>query len=84
MALTGTSSSKATLLLAIDQLREKLDHVYYFPAYEIVLDELRDYRFYADDMLHMSGLTVDYIWERFLYSFITPDVLGLMNQDRTD
>ncbi|MEQ2911215.1 GSCFA domain-containing protein [Butyricimonas faecihominis] len=76
----GNQLSKATLLLAIDQLREKLDHVYYFPAYEIVLDELRDYRFYADDMLHMSGLTVDYIWERFLYSFITPDVLGLMNQ----
>ena len=73
----GNQLSKATLLLAIDQLREKLEYVYYFPAYEIVLDELRDYRFYADDMLHF---TVDYIWERFLYSFITPDVLGLMNQ----
>ena len=45
-----------------------------------MLDELRDYRFYADDMLHVSGFTVDYFWERFLYSFITPDVLGLMNQ----
>ena len=76
----GNQLSKATLLLAIDQLREKLEYVYYFPASEIVLDELRDYRFYADDMLHVSGFTVDYIWERFLYSFITPDVLGLMNQ----
>ena len=76
----GNQLSKATLLLAIDQLREKLEYVYYFPAYEIVLDELRDYRFYADDMLHVSGFTVDYIWERFLYSFITPDVVGLMNQ----
>ena len=62
----GNQLSKATLLLAIDQLREKLEYVYYFPAYEIVLDELRDYRFYADDMLHVSGFTVDYIWERFL------------------
>ena len=52
----GNQLSKATLLLAIDRLREELQHVYYFPAYEIVLDELRDYRFYADDMLHMSGL----------------------------
>lgn len=76
----GNQLSKATLLLAIDQLREKLNHVYYFPAYEIVIDELRDYRFYADDMLHLSGLTVDYTWERFLYSFISPEVFGLMNQ----
>ena len=76
----GNQLSKATLLLAIDRLREELQHVYYFPAYEIVLDELRDYRFYADDMLHMSGFTVDYIWERFLYSFLSPEVLGLMNQ----
>ena len=66
----GNQLSKATLLLAIDRLREELQHVYYFPAYEIVLDEL----------LHMSGFTVDYIWERFLYSFISPEVLGLMNQ----
>ena len=46
----GNQLSKATLLLAIDRLREEIQHVYYFPAYEIVLDELRDYRFYADDM----------------------------------
>ena len=76
----GNQLSKATLLLAIDRLREEIQHVYYFPAYEIVLDELRDYRFYAEDMLHVSGFTVDYIWERFLYSFISPEVLGLMNQ----
>ena len=77
----GSQLSKATLQLAADRLvKANPGVVSYFPAYEIVLDELRDYRFYADDMLHMSGLTVDYIWERFLYSFITPDVLGLMNQ----
>ena len=76
----GNQLSKATLLLAIDRLREEIQHVYYFPAYEIVLDELRDYRFYAEDMVHVSGFTVDYIWERFLYSFISPEVFGLMNQ----
>ena len=75
----GNQLSKATLLLAIDQIREAVDQVYYFPAYEIVLDELRDYRFYAEDMLHLTPFTVDYIWERLLFSYISPDVLGVMN-----
>ena len=58
--------SKATLLLASQQLLELYpDRVEYFPAYEIVNDELRDYRFYAADMLHPTEQAVDYIWERF-------------------
>jgi len=40
-------------------------NLYYFPAYEIMLDELRDYRFYAEDMVHPNNLAVDYIWEKF-------------------
>lgn len=56
--------SKSTLLLALDSLSEH-PSVDYFPAYEIVLDELRDYRFYAEDMAHPSQQTVDYLWERF-------------------
>ena len=56
--------SKSTLLLAADKLVKNLD-AYYFPAYEIVNDELRDYRFYKDDMLHPSDQAVEYIWERF-------------------
>ena len=60
--------SKATLLLAIDRLLsgEDSDRMVYFPAYEIINDELRDYRFYAPDMLHPSQQAVDYIWERFV------------------
>lgn len=63
--------SKATLLLAVDSLLRDSDlgkagGVYYFPAYEIIHDELRDYRFYAPDMLHPSQQAVDYIWERFV------------------
>ena len=63
--------SKAALLLAVDSLMRdgdigKAGGVYYFPAYEIVNDELRDYRFYAPDMLHPSQQAVDYIWERFV------------------
>lgn len=58
--------SKATLLLAIDRLIQMYpQNAFYFPAYEIVLDELRDYRFFADDMVHPSATAVEYIWECF-------------------
>jgi hypothetical protein len=57
--------SKSTLLLAIDALIHKHSNVYYFPSYEILLDDLRDYRFYADDLLHPSSQAIDYIWEKF-------------------
>jgi len=59
--------SKATLLLAIDQLIRGFGNQVcaYFPSYEIVMDELRDYRFYAEDMLHLSPVATDYIFERF-------------------
>lgn len=56
---------KARLLLQADGLCQALPHVTYFPAYEILLDELRDYRFYAADMLHPSPQAADYIFERF-------------------
>ena len=56
--------SKATLLLAIDEIVKRLNgNAFYFPAYEIMLDELRDYRFYAEDMIHPSPTAIDYIWE---------------------
>jgi len=57
--------SKATLLQAVEQLGD------YYPSYEIMLDELRDYRFYADDLVHPSSLAVNYIWERFVDTFCT-------------
>lgn len=58
--------SKARLLLLIDSLQERFaESVLYFPAYEILMDELRDYRYYEADMLHPSHVAVDYIWERF-------------------
>lgn len=62
----GSQLSKATLLLAAQQVvKANPDVVTYFPAYEIVNDELRDYRFYAEDMLHPSQQAVEYIWQRF-------------------
>lgn len=62
----GNQLSKSTLLLALDELLAAFpSRTGYFPAYEILLDELRDYRFYSLDMLHPSTLAVDILWERF-------------------
>lgn len=57
--------SKSSLLLAADAVTKKMGNVYYFPAYEIMNDELRDYRFYREDMIHPSAQAVEYIWQRF-------------------
>lgn len=67
--------SKATLLLAIDQLIRGFGNQRcgYFPSYEIMMDELRDYRFYAEDMLHLSPVATDYIFERFSKVMITSE-----------
>ena len=63
----GSQLSKAVLLLAADKvIKEEGERVYYFPAYEIVNDELRDYRFYKADMLHPNEQAVEYIWEQLV------------------
>ena len=69
----GSQLSKATLLLAVNQVIGTLPHLYYFPAYEIVNDELRDYRFYKEDMLHPSDQTVGYIWQRLSETYLSED-----------
>lgn len=69
----GSQLSKATLLLAADELVRKYDCCTYFPAYEIVNDELRDYRFYSEDMLHPSSQAVGYIWQRFADAFFSAE-----------
>lgn len=68
----GSQLSKARLLMAVDELTRRLPYSTYFPAYEIVLDELRDYRFYDADMLHPNQQAVDYIWERFAETLLSP------------
>ena len=69
--------SKATLILAIDELRRLFQNqpLSYFPAYELVMDELRDYRFYAADMLHLSDVAVNYIFERFQSVLVSKEVV---------
>ena len=72
--------SKATLLLSIERLLSLFpDRTGYFPAYEIVLDELRDYRFYAADMVHPSEVAIDYVWERFSQTCFPPATRQLVD-----
>ncbi len=70
--------SKAILLNAVHQLVEENDHIYYFPAYEIMMDDLRDYRFYKSDMLHPNDTAVEYIFRKFIESYISADCYGAM------
>ena len=71
--------SKATLLMAVEAIRSQHSEVSYFPSYEILMDELRDYRFYADDLVHPSSLAVEYIWERFCETFCTSQTINAMH-----
>lgn len=72
--------SKSILLLAAEELETKLPFVTYFPAYELLLDDLRDYRFFANDFCHPSDKAVDYIWEKFEASFLLPEEEAIRRQ----
>ena len=74
------SLSKAVLRLAIAELQNELANVTYFPAYEIVQDDLRDYRFYAKDMVHPSEDAITYVWDRFKETYIDPKVQNTMSR----
>ena len=72
--------SKSILHVAIDGLQNRFSDVHYFPAYEILLDELRDYRFYAEDMMHPSSVAINYIWERFSETYFSDKTMEI-NQE---
>lgn len=72
--------SKAALVLACAELERQLPFVSYFPAYELLLDDLRDYRFYAADMIHPSAVAVDYIWAYFSRAFFSDDTRALLHR----
>lgn len=78
----GSQLSKATLLLAADRLCREYGCCSYFPAYEIVNDELRDYRFYKEDMLHPSDQAVAYIWERFSAAYFSKETNAFLEKWR--
>jgi len=70
--------SKSHLIAAVHQVVEPRKKVFYFPAYEIILDELRDYRFYNEDMVHPNQIAVNYIWEKFMSVWVSEDALNVM------
>lgn len=76
----GNQLSKAALLLAVERILETNQNCSYFPSYEIMMDELRDYRFYDADMLHISLVAVDYIFEQFADCYFSSETKNL-NQD---
>ena len=76
--------SKAHLITAIHEiLNPKSEFLNYFPSYEIMMDELRDYRFYAEDMLHPNQIAIDYIWQRFSETWISESVYKTMDEVET-
>ena len=77
----GSNLSKATLLLAADKITKTHPNtVTYFPAYEIVNDELRDYRFYTEDMLHPTPQAVEYIWQKFTSTYFSDKAMLFMSE----
>ena len=76
----GNQLSKASLHLAIDRLQSTFPNVYYFPSYELVMDEFRDYRYYAADQCHLTEQTIEYILERFLEAAADDETRALVKK----
>lgn len=72
--------SKANLITAVAELTEAHNHVHYFPAYELIIDDLRDYRFFAEDMVHPNYQATNYVWEKFLDCCIEETSCMLMKE----
>ena len=72
--------SKAHLIASLHTLISENEDLSYFPSYEIMMDELRDYRFYDRDMLHPSSVAVDYIWERFANACLSPTANSILSE----
>ena len=71
------TQSKSHLLTAVHSILK--DNIHYFPSYEIVIDELRDYRFFKEDLVHPNELAVKYIWERIQQSWIDTESIEFIN-----
>ncbi|GLB47670.1 GSCFA domain-containing protein [Neptunitalea lumnitzerae] len=75
--------SKAHLIAGLQEVVNIRKHIYYFPSYEIMMDELRDYRFYKEDMVHPNSLAVSYIWERFVATWVAEEGKKVMEEVET-
>jgi hypothetical protein len=72
--------SKAVLIQAVHHLVDKFDRLYYFPAYELVIDDLRDYRFYAEDLVHPNYFATQYVWEKLVDACMDEETRRLMEE----
>ena len=72
--------SKAVLIQSVHNLIEELEKLYYFPAYELVIDDLRDYRFFAEDLVHPNYHATQYVWEKFVNSCMAEETKNLMQE----
>ena len=76
----GNQVSKSVLFLAVEELLGHKSNPQYFPAYELVMDDLRDYRFYCEDMIHPSDQTINYIWDAFSTSYLDASAVKIWNE----
>ena len=72
--------SKARLISAVHRAISHKENTHYFPSYELIMDELRDYRFYAEDMIHPNQVAIDYIWKRFQDTYMSAETLALIEE----
>jgi hypothetical protein len=75
----GNQVSKSALFLAVEELLKHRSNPQYFPAYELVVDDLRDYRFYENDMVHPSVEAINYIWDHFTGCYFEKETMGIWN-----
>jgi hypothetical protein len=78
--LIDNNRSKAVLIQAVHELVADYEQVYYFPAYELVIDDLRDYRFYAEDMVHPNYQATQYVWEKFMEASMSDATRDLIKE----
>lgn len=78
--MVENNRSKAALIQAVHSLVANDANSYYFPAYEIVIDDLRDYRFYSEDMVHPNYHATEYVWEKFLQACTTPETKNIIKE----
>jgi hypothetical protein len=78
--LVENNRSKGTLHLAVHQAMQQFESVFYFPAYELIIDDLRDYRFYAEDLVHPNYAATQYVWEKFAEACIDEESKELMKE----
>lgn len=78
--LVENNRSKAVLIQAVHDIVEKFDHTDYFPSYEYIIDDLRDYRFYAEDLVHPNHAATNYVWEKLVETYMNEETQNIMKQ----